>query len=152
MRASAKLSKSRALLIEACTMIRSSRVKPLRSSAETSHWVHLLNQECPATSSSRDTLFHTLSILSGQGSSWTAVQAEYFIGFVFSQRKNHSSHMLDQCDNATRSSINNSALPCRAGSASVSRGHPVLVCETFFWIRRQPRIVCKCSTQFLDSK
>ena len=29
--------------------------------------------------------------------------------------------------------------------------HPVLVCETFFWIRCQPRIVRKCSRQFLDS-
>ena len=70
------------------------------------HWVHL-NQECPATSSSRDILFHSLAILSRQLSSRTAVLAEKFCGFVFSQGKIHSSHVLNQRVNTAWSSVNN---------------------------------------------
>ena len=41
------------------------------------------------------------------------------------------------------------AVSSTMGSAFLD--HVVLVCETFFWIRCQSSIVCKCNTQFLDS-
>ena len=113
MRASATLSNSRSLLIEECTMARSSRVKPLRSSNMSDrcpslrwdYWVHL-NQECPATSSPRDILLHTFSVLSGQGPPGRQHGRNNYLDSCSVKGKNHSSHMTNQCVNATWSSVN----------------------------------------------
>ena len=115
--ASAILSKSRALLIEACTMIRSSCVKPLRSSNMSdrspslrwitgSIWTRKIQQP-----RRRETYCFTLSPF---------CLPLCLLWIRTMSRENHSTHVFTQCVNTLCSSAATNASPRRSQTCDVA--------------------------------